>query len=79
MKEHPMKFSLISIIEQSGLLVSGYWLQDHFGSLASAIQAAHDTEAANSNKIDVAVVEELSSTTPSLGYWTNLTRLDVDP
>ena len=73
-----MKFSLINIIEQSGLLVSGYWLQDHIGSLASAIQAAHDTEAANSNKIDVAVVEELSSTTPVLGYWTNLTRLDVD-
>ena len=74
-----MKFSLINIIEQSGLLVSGYWLQDHIGSLASAIQAAHDTEAANSNKIDIAVVEELSSTTPALGYWTNLTRLDIDP
>jgi hypothetical protein len=78
MKEHPMKFSLISVIEQSGQLVSGYWLQDHIGSLASAIQAAHDTEVANGNKIDVAVVKELSSTTAALDYWTNLTRLDVD-
>jgi hypothetical protein len=79
MKEHPMKFSLISIIEQSGLLVSGYWLQDHFGSLASATQAARDTEAANSNKIDVAVVDAVSSPCADLSYWRNLTQLDVDP
>lgn len=74
-----MKFSLINIIEQSGLLVSGYWLQDHIGTLASAAARARELEAANSNKIDVAVVEELSSTTPALGYWANLTRLDIDP
>ena len=73
-----MKFSLINIIEQSGLLVSGYWLQDSIGSLASAIQAAHDTEAANSNKIDVAVVDAVSSPYADLSYWHNLTRLDVD-
>jgi hypothetical protein len=79
MKEHPMKFSLINIIEQSGLLVSGYWLQDHFGSLASTIQAAHDTEAANSNKINVAVVDAVSSPCAYLSYWRNLIQLDVDP
>jgi hypothetical protein len=56
-----MKFSLINGIEQSGPLVSGYWLQDHIGSLSSAIEAARATEAANHNKIDVAVVAAISS------------------
>ena len=74
-----MKFSLINVIEQSGQLVSGYWLQDHSGSLASAIQAAHDTEAANGNKIDVAVVDAVSSPCADLSYWRNLNQLDVDP
>ena len=74
-----MKFSFLNIIETHGPLVSGYWLQDHVGTLATACEAARATEAANSNKITVAVVAELSSITPALGYWTNLTRLDVDP
>jgi hypothetical protein len=73
-----LKFSLIIIIEQSAALVGGYWIQNHIGSLASAIEAARATQAANSNKIEVAVVAELSSPTAALGYWTNLTRLDID-
>jgi len=74
-----MKFSMINVQARSGSLVSGSWLQDHIGTLDSAIEAARTTEAANSNEIDVAVVAELTSTTPALGYWTNLTRLDIDP
>lgn len=73
-----MKFSLINVIESSGPLVSGYWLQNHIGSLASAREAARVTEATNSNKITVAVASELSSTTPALGFYSNLTRLDID-
>ena len=73
-----MKFSLINIQEQSGPLVSGSWLQNHVGSLASAREAARATEAFNGNKIVVAVVPELSSTTPALGYWRDLPRLDVE-
>jgi hypothetical protein len=73
-----MVFSLINVIEKSGPLVSGSWIQDHIGSLASAITRARELEAANSNKIDVAVVVELSSTTQAIGYSTNLTRLDID-
>ena len=74
-----MKFSLINVIESSGPFISGYWVQDHIGPLSSARETARATEATNGNKIIVAVVAELSSTTPALGYWTNLTRLDVDP
>ena len=74
-----MRFTLLNVIEQAGSLVSGYWVQNHVGSLASAREAARATEAANSNKITVAVVPELSSTTPALSYWRDLPRLDVDP
>ena len=73
-----MKFSLINITEQSGSLVSGSWLQNHIGTLDSAREAARATEAANGNRITVAVVAELSSTTPALSHYTSLPRLDVD-
>jgi len=73
-----MKFSLINVVEQSGPLVSGTWIQNHVGTLDSAREAARATETANSNKITVAVVHELSSTAPALGFYTNLTRLDID-
>jgi len=73
-----MKFSLIDITDQSGSFISGYWLQDHVGTLASVIKAARATEATNSNKITVAVVTALSSTCAILSYWNNLTRLDID-
>jgi hypothetical protein len=74
-----MKFSLINVAEKSCTLVCGTWLQNHVGTLASAREAARATVAANHNRIDVAVVPELSSTTPARGFYTNLTRLDVDP
>lgn len=74
-----MKFSLINIAETHGPLISGYWVQNHVGTLDSAIASAHATEIANHNRIEVAVVAELSSTTPALSYWRDLTRLDVDP
>jgi hypothetical protein len=78
MKKHPMKFSLINITESSGPLVSGYWLQNHIGTLASAREAASATEVANGNRIDVAVVAEFSSTTLALSNWRDLPLLDSD-
>jgi hypothetical protein len=77
-RKEMMKFSLINIIEQSGNLVSGYWIQDHIGTLASATAKAHELEATNSNKIDVAVVAEIDSPCAGLRYWPNLVRLDVN-
>jgi len=74
-----MKFSLINITTKSGYLVSGYWLQNHVGTLASAIEVARATEGANHGRIEVGVVSELSSTTPALSHWRDLPRLDVDP
>jgi len=78
MKKHPMKFSLINITEHSGPLISGYWVQNHVGTFASAREAARATEAANSNRISVAVVAELSSATLALSNWRALSLLDSD-
>lgn len=56
-----MKFSLVQVYKDNGNTVDGVWLQDHIGTVESAEQAARDTEAANSGRISVAVVEDLSS------------------
>jgi len=74
-----MKFSLIVVTESHGSLVSGNWIQDHIGSLATAREVARATEATNGNKITVAVVDEIPGVCKILSYWTDLIRLDVDP
>ena len=56
-----MKFSLVQVYKDNGNTVDVVWLQDHIGTVESAEQAARDTEAANSGRISVAVVEDLSS------------------
>jgi len=68
-----MKFSLVVVEASRGETVTGNWLQGHIGTLESAIESAQRTEIVNSNKIDVAVVNEVA--TGSL-YHENLKRLD---
>lgn len=70
------KFSLINVSAEKDGKVDGYWVQDHIGDLKSAIKAAKETEKANNNKIKVAVVDQVSNTTPSLDIFTGLKRLD---
>jgi len=72
-----MKFSLINIHHKNGNKIDGSWLQNHIGTLESAIEVAIKTEQANSNKIKVAVVEELFVTNPILNYFENLTQLNI--
>ena len=74
-----MKFSLLNVTETNGTLVSGYWLQDHIGTLATARAVARATEAANSNKIIVAVVDGIPGVCKILSYWSDRTRLDIVP
>jgi hypothetical protein len=69
------KFSLIQIYNEVNGFVDGVWLQDHTGSLDSAIRKANETEKANSNRINVAVVERINSATPDYDLLTNLMRL----
>jgi len=69
-------FSLLCVHEtnEDGT-VNGTWMQDHIGTLASATKAANDTEAANSNKILVAVVSKVGGACPDYGLKKNLKRL----
>ncbi len=71
-----MKFSLIGVQKREGNTVSGNWIQNHVGTLESATQVARETEATNSNKIDVAVVTEVSYSSTG-EYHSFLTRLDT--
>jgi len=69
------KFSLINISSEKNEYVSGYWIQDHIGNLESANVLVSETNIANNNKLNIAIVEEISSTVPGLSIYTNLKRL----
>ena len=69
------KYSLINVSEENNGTISGYWMQDCICSLAEAKQRAAETEAINSHKITVAVVDQINSTTPALNYYTGLLKL----
>lgn len=60
-----MKYSLMTIINESDSLIDGVWMQDHTGTLETAIEKARKTEIANGNRIKVAVVEYLNCPTPN--------------
>ena len=55
-----MKYSLITVEKRVGDLVSGAWLRNHIGSLDSAIKMGETINAANSGRLDIAVVDEVS-------------------
>ena len=59
-----MKFSLVQVYKDNGNTVDGVWLQNHIGTVETAEQVARDTESANSGRISVAVVEDLSHIVP---------------
>lgn len=71
-----MIFTLLNVykVEENGT-VSGNFLQDHIGTLESAIQKAIDTEAVNHNAIDIAVVPNTGGF-QSFAWYSNCTRLD---
>lgn len=71
-----MKFSLINVTSVNAKgEVSGYWVQDHIGTLQSAQQRARDTEAVNGNAITICIVEEVNTTTPMLEFFRDLKKL----
>lgn len=52
-------WSLMHVMRQEGEMITlGSWIQDHFGTLATAAEAARRTSAVNGGS-DVAVVEQL--------------------
>jgi len=71
-----MKFSLIQIYKETNELVDGVWIQDHTGNLDSALKLANDTEKANGNRIKIAIVEQIGSSSSNYNLLTKLKRLD---
>lgn len=72
-----MKYSLINASREYDGLVDGVWLQNHTGTIDSAAEAARAIERANSNRITVAVVEDLGYSEPDYSFRTALKRLDL--
>lgn len=72
-----MKLSLVKVLgsDDSGGFVWASWLQNYVGTVDDAKALAKELEAANGNKIKVAVVSEIPSCRPELGYWKNLKPL----
>lgn len=65
------KFSLLTVVERKDGLVSGNWIQDFTGSVDEAIECARATEKANSNRVEVAVVERTGGSVASFAYISN--------
>lgn len=55
-----MRFSLINVSEKKDGLVRGVWVENCCTGLDVAAARAKATEEVNSNRIEVAVVEEFS-------------------
>lgn len=54
-----MRYSLINVSNEQNGFVDGNWIQDFNGSFEKACEFARETEKVNSNRITVAVVDEL--------------------
>lgn len=72
-----MRFSLVCVDREKDGFVDGAWMQDFTGTLEEASQWARETERANSNRISVAVVEDMYYTPFSNVY--GVKRLDRAP
>lgn len=78
-------YSLVNVAREyespdGRVLVDGSWLQHSCRGFAGAVLAARMTEAANGNKIKIAVVPEIPGSGISLyGPHTGLERLDAGP
>lgn len=72
---HKMKWSLINVWREDDGYVDGTWFQNVTSTLQEAIEVAKATEKANSNKISVAVVEDLGCPTPNYNPQKHLKRI----
>lgn len=73
-----MRYSLIIVTKRIDNKVSGHWMVNHTGTLSSAKQLAVDTNKINSNALDIAIVEEVSSVVTMLEYFENLEDLGYE-
>lgn len=76
------KFSIILVDKDNGDgTINGSWIQNHIGDLKGATQKAIDTEAANSDRQDYAVVDQnqysFGTGGPTHGIKDKMKRLDT--
>lgn len=66
-------FSLIGVdrLNDDHTRASGNWIQNHIGTLETALEVARQTNAVNRNALTIAVVDEVPSPVPILDYWTD--------
>ena len=69
-----MKYTLLNVFKTINGKVDGNFCQHHVGTLETAIERAKAIESINSNKIDIAVVEETFGGILDVHYYRN--RLD---
>jgi hypothetical protein len=55
---------LINVITRKQGKVSGYWIQDHVGTIETAKERAKQTNSANGNRLTIAVVDEIPFQNP---------------
>lgn len=73
-----MKFSIVTVIKDRGNgIIDGVWMQNHVGSIESAIEKAKSTEKANGNRIKIAVVDDLNFSEPNYSVRTFLNSLGL--
>ena len=70
-----MRFSLIQVYNEKEGYIDGMWIQDFTGTLDAAIKKSNETEKANSNRIQIAVVKRVEGSTPDYDLIKNLKRL----
>jgi hypothetical protein len=54
-----MKYSLLNVMSENDGMVDGYWIQDHTGTMETAIALANETNKANGSKLIIAIVDQL--------------------
>lgn len=69
------KFSLVNISKRENGMVSGVWIQDFTGSKEEVFKLARNTERANGNRIEIAVVERIGGSSPNYDYLTNIKEI----
>ncbi len=72
-----IQYSLINVTKEKNNSISGYWIQNHTGTIETVKDLANRTLLANNNRIKIAIIEQVPNTTPLLDYFHDLKPIIV--
>jgi hypothetical protein len=72
-----IQYSLINVTKEKNNSISGYWIQDHTGTIETVKDLANRTLLANNNRIKIAIIKQVPNTTPLLDYFHDLKPIIV--